>query len=275
MNLFDYNKLSFKLSKKLTNAYSTSFSLGIRLFAKELRMPIYGIYGFVRVADEIVDTFHNYDKENLLKKFKEDTYKAIEEGISTNPILNSFQLVVNEYKIEKELIEAFLYSMEMDLTKNSYDRDNYDKYIYGSAEVVGLMCLRVFTNNDSELFDRLKFAAKQLGAAFQKVNFLRDIDSDLEERGRIYLPGIDREIMINDDNKKLLETEIRKEFADAYEGIKQLPHSARTGVYTAYLYYYSLFVKITKLDVNSLRKKRVRVPNYEKFALMFRSFISL
>jgi len=275
MNTAGYNNLSFKISKKLTNAYSTSFSLGIKLFSKEFRKPIYGIYGFVRIADEIVDTFHDFNKKDLLEKFKEDTKLAINQKISTNPILNAFQKVVNEYNIKRELIDAFLYSMEMDLTENSYDRINYDKYIYGSAEVVGLMCLRVFTKNDNQLYEKLKFSAKQLGAAFQKVNFLRDIKSDLEERGRIYLPGIDKEIFIDDDSKKMLEEEVKKEFADALKGIKQLPKGVRTGVYTAFLYYNSLFLKITKLNIYQLRKERVRVPDYKKLFLMFRAFISL
>lgn len=275
MNTAGYNNLSFKISKKLTNAYSTSFSLGIKLFSKEFRKPIYGIYGFVRIADEIVDTFHDFNKKDLLEKFKEDTKLAINQKISTNPILNAFQKVVNEYNIERELIDAFLYSMEMDLTENSYDRINYDKYIYGSAEVVGLMCLRVFTKNDNQLYEKLKFSAKQLGAAFQKVNFLRDIKSDLEERGRIYLPGIDKEIFIDDDSKKMLEEEVKNEFADALKGIKQLPKGVRTGVYTAFLYYNSLFLKITKLNIYQLRKERVRVPDYKKLFLMFRAFISL
>ncbi len=275
MNTADYHKLSYKISKRLTNAYSTSFSLGIKLFSKEFRNPIYGIYGFVRIADEIVDTFHNFDKKALLQKFKDDTKLAIDLKISTNPILNSFQKVVNEYNIEWELIDSFLYSMEMDLTEHSYNRDNYDKYIYGSAEVVGLMCLRVFTKNDTELYNKLKFAAKQLGAAFQKVNFLRDIKSDIEERGRIYLPGVDKEIFIDDDSKRMLEDEVKKEFSDALAGIKQLPKGVRTGVYTAYLYYNSLFLKITKLNINQLKKERVRVPDYKKLFLMFRAFVSL
>ncbi|HPN38116.1 MAG TPA: phytoene/squalene synthase family protein [Melioribacteraceae bacterium] len=275
MNIDGYNKLSYKLCKKLTNAYSTSFSLGIKLFSKEFRNPIYGIYGFVRVADEIVDTFHNYDKRALMAKFREDTLLAINQKISTNPILNSFQKVVNDFNIEWELIDAFLTSMEMDLTENHYNRDNYDKYIYGSAEVVGLMCLRVFTNNNKVQYDKLKFAAKQLGSAFQKVNFLRDIKSDIEERGRIYLPGIDKEIFIDDESKKMLEEEVKKEFFDALQGIKQLPKGVRTGVYTAYLYYNSLFLKITKLNIQQLKKERVRVPDYKKLFLMIRAFVSL
>ncbi len=275
MNTEDFNKLSFKLSKKLTNAYSTSFSLGIKLFAKKYRDPIYGIYGFVRVADEIVDTFHGYDKKTLMQKFREDTFLAIEQKISTNPILNAFQKVVNQYHIEYELIDAFLHSMEMDLTENHYDRVNYDKYIYGSAEVVGLMCLRVFTENDKALYEDLKFAAKQLGSAFQKVNFLRDIKSDLDERGRIYLPGIDKEIYITNESKRMLEEEVKKEFADALVGIKKLPKGVRTGVYTAYLYYNTLFIKITKLHIEQLKKERVRVPDYKKVLLMLRAFVSL
>lgn len=275
MNTEDYNKLSFKLSKKLTNAYSTSFSLGIKLFYKKYRDPIYGIYGFVRIADEIVDTFHGYDKKALMKKFREDTFLAIKQKISTNPILNSFQKVVNQYNIEFELIDSFLHSMEMDLTENHYDRESYDKYIYGSAEVVGLMCLRVFTENDKALYEDLKFAAKQLGSAFQKVNFLRDIKSDLDERGRIYLPGIDKEIFITNESKRMLEDEVKKEFANALIGIKKLPKGVRTGVYTAYLYYNTLFIKITKLQIEQLKNERVRVPDYKKILLMLRAFVSL
>lgn len=272
MTTNDYHKLSFGLSKILTNAYSTSFSIGIKLFSKEFRDPIYGIYGFVRIADEIVDTFHGHNKQELLTKFKQDAYSAIDNKISTNPILNSFQKVVNEYNIDRELIEAFINSMEMDLTEKYYERNDYDSYVYGSAEVVGLMCLKVFTKNNAELYEKLKFPAKQLGAAFQKVNFLRDIKSDIVERGRIYLPGIKSTIQINDENKKLLENEIKKEFHDALIGIMQLPITVRMGVLTAFLYFYNLYKKISKLSITQLYEKRISVPTYQKLFLLVKSY---
>ncbi|MCF8260095.1 MAG: phytoene/squalene synthase family protein [Melioribacteraceae bacterium] len=275
MILEQYNKVSYGISKKLTNAYSTSFSLGIKAFSSEFRDPIYGIYGFVRIADEIVDTFHNTDKKHLLKKFREDTHEAIELGISTNPVLHSFQEVARKYKIEKELIESFLNSMEMDLSEVSYERDDYDNYIYGSAEVVGLMCLRVFTRGNEAEYQTLKEPARQLGAAFQKVNFLRDIQSDLEERGRIYLPGVHEEVKISDSNKKQLELEVEKEFDDALVGIKQLPIGVKLGVYSAYMYYRVLFNKIKKLSVDQLLAKRVRVPNRIKFLLLLKSIVEV
>ncbi len=272
MTTNDYHKLSFGLSKILTNAYSTSFSIGIKMFSKEFRDPIYGIYGFVRIADEIVDTFHGHNKQELLIKFKQDAYSAIDNKISTNPILNSFQKVVNEYNIDRELIEAFINSMEMDLTEKYYERNDYDSYVYGSAEVVGLMCLKVFTKNNAELYEKLKFPAKQLGAAFQKVNFLRDIKSDIVERGRIYLPGIKITIQINDENKKLLESEIKKEFNDALIGIMQLPITVRMGVLTAFLYFYNLYKKISKLSITQLYEKRISVPTYQKLFLLVKSY---
>ena len=272
MNLQHYNKTSYKLSKDLTNAYSTSFSLGIRLFSPEYREPIYALYGFVRIADEIVDTFHEFDKKAIFKRFKEDTYKAIEDGISTNPILNSFQEIVRKYDIDLELIEAFLNSMEMDLYDTSYEREDYDAYIYGSAEVVGLMCLKIFTHESPEKYDDLWAQAKQLGSAFQKVNFLRDIKSDMDDRGRIYLPGVHKTEEINNHNKKLLEAEIEKEFAEALKGIKQLPIGVKFGVYVAYVYYINLFRKIQRLDTKALMKERIRVSTPHKIALLFKSF---
>lgn len=260
------------MSKVLTNAYSTSFSLGIRAFAMEFRQPIYAIYGFVRLADEIVDSFHEHDKSALSKKFREDTFKAIEEGISTNPILHAFQLVVNKYNIDKELIDAFLFSMEMDLDKSSYHREVYDTYIYGSAEVVGLMCLKVFVNGDQKRYDELLYPAKMLGSAFQKVNFLRDIKSDIHERGRIYLPDVHDAEGIDNENKIRLEKEVEGEFKISLTGIARLPIGVRLGVYTAYLYYFVLFKKIQRLGVEELLKRRVRVSNFMKFFLFLKSF---
>lgn len=270
-----YLDVSNKISKRITKSYSTSFSLGIKAFAPEFRDPIYAIYGFVRIADEIVDTFHGYDKEHLLAKFKADTYEAIENRISTNPVLHAFQKVVHEYGIEKEYIEKFLKSMEMDLYNSTYGRNSYDNYIYGSAEVVGLMCLKVFVKDVPHKFDELVEPARQLGSAFQKVNFLRDIKDDLEELGRIYLPGVDTEIEISDSNKKKLEAEVEKEFEEALTGILQLPIEVRLGVYTAYLYYKGLFRKIKKCSIKELQQKRVRVSNFTKFLLFVKSFMHI
>jgi len=267
-----YHDTSFSISKKLTNAYSTSFSLGIKAFAKEYRAPIYAIYGFVRLADEIVDSFHDYNKAELIKQFRNDTFKAINDGISTNPVLHAFQLVVNKYSIDHELIDAFLYSMEMDLDKSSYQREIYDTYIYGSAEVVGLMCLKVFVNGDEQKYRDLLYPAKMLGSAFQKVNFLRDIKSDIDERGRIYLPDVHRAEGIDDVNKKRLEAEVKEEFHQALKGILRLPMGVKLGVYSAYLYYYVLFKKIERLGVNELLKKRVRISNITKFFLLIKSY---
>jgi phytoene/squalene synthetase len=270
-----YDNVCSRTSSLFTKVYSTSFSLGIKAFEKHFQSPIYSIYGYVRLADEIVDTFHGHDKSILLKEFREETEKAIQRGISTNPIIHAFQNVVNEYKVDKEFIDAFLDSMEMDLHNSYYAEKKYDEYIYGSAEVVGLMCLRVFCENDAELFDSLREPARALGSAFQKVNFLRDIKADIDERGRIYLPDVDSETGIDDFNKKLLEDSIRKEFALALEGIKKLPSGVRLGVYSAYLYYIKLFEKICSNEVHALLKKRIRVPNPVKFMLLTKSIIEV
>jgi len=275
MTLKHYEETCAKLSKKLTVAYSTSFSLGIKVFAPEFRDPIYSIYGWVRVADEIVDTFHQSDKEYLLKKFREDTYEAIEHGISTNPIIHAFQNVVNRFKIGNDLIDAFLKSMEMDLEETSYDRNDYEEYIYGSAEVVGLMCLMVFVDGNKNKYNELEYSAKMLGSAFQKVNFLRDIKSDLTDRSRIYLPGVHSELLINNTNKQILETEIEKEFHEAFIGIKKLPIGVKLGVYSAYLYYLMLFKKIQRMDVKQLMSKRVRISNLYKLYLLLKCYFKV
>ena len=273
--MHEYHKVSFEINRLITNAYSTSFSLGIKAFSPEYRNAIYAVYGYVRLADEIVDSFHGYDKEKLLGKFKEDTFEAIESGISTNPVIHSFQKIVNEYGIEKELIEAFLKSMEMDLYESYYERDQYDNYIYGSAESVGLMCLRVFVNGNQKEYQKLKYPAQMLGAAFQKVNFLRDIKADIDERKRIYLPGVDREEFINEYNKKKLEKEIEREFHEALKGILQLPVGVKLGVYSAFQYYIGLFRKIQNLSVKDLLSGRVRISNFKKIFLLFKSFIEV
>jgi phytoene/squalene synthetase len=236
-------------------------------------MPVYSIYGFVRLADEIVDTFHDFDKKTLLESFKEDTYQAINKKISLNPILNAFQLVVNQYGIERELIDAFLLSMEMDLSENEHNHETYTKYIYGSAEVVGLMCLRVFVNGDGQLYEELKESARRLGAAFQKVNFLRDIQSDYQDRGRVYFPGIDFEHFKNKE-KDLIEKDIQEDFIAAYDGIVKLPKGSRKGVYLAYIYYLKLFHKIKKLPASKILSERVRIPDITKIALLLPVLVS-
>ncbi|RVU01603.1 phytoene/squalene synthase family protein [Mucilaginibacter limnophilus] len=261
-----YNDTCFDCSKLVANRYSTSFSLGIKAFSKKFRAPIYAIYGFVRCADEIVDTFHNHDKETLIADFKAETYKAIAQGLSLNPVLHAFQAVVNKYDINPELIEAFLTSMEMDLYATSYDEETYHAYIYGSAEVVGLMCLKVFCENDDELYRSLMPMACSLGAAFQKINFLRDVKADKEERGRVYFPGIDLKNFTEQD-KKNIELDIERDFNDAFEGIKKLPAGARLGVYIAYVYYKQLFKKISCTPADDILQKRIRISDRRKVAL--------
>ncbi|MGH1434968.1 MAG: phytoene/squalene synthase family protein [Lewinella sp.] len=265
-----YRQVCMESSKLITQRYSTSFSMGIRVFDKRYRDPIYAIYGFVRFADEIVDTFHDYPKAELLARFWEDTYRAIEEGISLNPVLQSFQEVVNAYGIERELIDAFLKSMEMDLHEETHDQTSYEEYIYGSAEVVGLMCLRVFCEGDKAQFDELKASACSLGAAFQKVNFLRDLKSDFDDRGRVYFPGVDFTNFTNED-KVMIEADIRKDFDDAYKGIVRLPKGARLGVYLAYVYYLNLLQKITASPADRVAGKRIRVNDGRKMVLLFSS----
>lgn len=266
-----YTQTAFDCSKLITKTYSTSFSLGIRTLNKSYHEPIYAIYGFVRYADEIVDTFHEYDKKGLLNRFKKDTYQSIEEKISLNPVLHSFQQVVNEYQIDHDLIEAFLVSMEMDLSKTDYADPDYKKYIYGSAEVVGLMCLKVFCGGDEKEYQRLLPPARHLGSAFQKVNFLRDIKSDYDERGRVYFPGVDFN-KFSVQEKKQIEEDIKDEFRKAVVGIRQLPKGVRGGVYLAYIYYTVLFKKITRLSPERIKTERIRVPNFRKFMLLIKCY---
>lgn len=266
-----YNQTAEQCGKIITNRYSTSFSLGIKLLGKEIRGPIYSIYAFVRLADEIVDTFHGHDKAALLAEFKADTQKAIDRKISVNPVLHAFQEVVHQYKIEQELIDAFLGSMEMDLTGKTYDDSLYQKYIYGSVEVVGLMCLRVFCAGNEQQFNELKDSARSLGAAFQKVNFLRDLKDDFDDRGRMYFPGVDFSCFSSAD-KQQIEEDIRKDFEDALEGIKRLPDSSRKGVYLAYRYYVKLFLKITRRNPEEIKNHRIRINNASKAYIMMKSF---
>jgi len=269
-----YNQTCLECSSLITRRYSTSFSMGIRVFDKKYRSPIYAIYGFVRFADEIVDTFHDFPKKELLDKFRRDTFEAIESGISLNPVLHSFQNVVNKYNIEKELIDAFLDSMEMDLNLNAYEDNLYQKYIYGSAEVVGLMCLRVFVNGDDSMYNHLYASARSLGSAFQKINFLRDIKSDFDERGRVYFPGVDfRSFSLGD--KLQIESDIKKDFDDALLGITQLPQGVRFGVYLAYKYYTKLFQKIKSASPAKVKEERIRVKDSRKVVLIFSSAFRL
>lgn len=266
-----YDKVSIKCSRLITRAYSTSFSLGIRCLAKELRDPLYSIYGFVRVADEIVDTFHDYDKKQLLEKFKEDTYRAIEDGISTNPILHSFQVTVNHFNIDRDLIASFLKSMEMDLNQKNYSPDDFKEYIRGSAEVVGLMCLRVFCTGNDERYTKLKPNAMSLGSAFQKINFLRDLKADYIGMGRAYFPNLDMN-NFNAETKRLIEESIARDFSHGYEGILKLPKSSRFGVYVAYVYFLALFKKIKNTSCDQVLQSRIRIRNRDKARLLAYSF---
>ncbi len=266
-----YHSVCLRCSKIITKQYSTSFSLGIRIFEKKYRDPVYAIYGFVRFADEIVDTFHDKDKKVLLDRFRQDTYHAIEEGISLNPVLHSFQSVVNTYGIEMDHIDAFLDSMEMDLYEVEFDCESIRKYIYGSAEVVGLMCLKVFCY-ETHHYDELKDYACALGSAFQKINFLRDIRSDFKDRGRVYFPGVDFHQFCEKD-KSEIEEDIRKEFDFAFEGIKRLPKGVRLGVYLAYVYYTNLFSKIKRTSPEMIKSARIRVRNRRKIYLLAKSTV--
>lgn len=263
-----YNRTCRECSRLITRRYSTSFSMGIRVFDRRFRGPIYSLYGFVRFADEIVDTFHDKPKQELLDRFREDTYRAIEEGISLNPVLHAFQETVRRYGIERELIDAFLKSMEMDLHHDRYEPGLYEEYIYGSAEVVGLMCLRVFCEGSEKMYQRLKGPARSLGAAFQKINFLRDMQSDFADRGRVYFPGVDFRRFTERD-KIAIEADIKKDFDNAYQGIVQLPKGARFGVYLAYVYYTQLFQKIKNAPATQVTQQRIRVPDGKKIYLLF------
>jgi phytoene/squalene synthetase len=267
-----FDKLSAQCSEMITKRYSTSFSLGIYFLNERLRQPIYSIYGFVRLADEIVDSFHNYNKVVLLSKFKRDCFEAIEEGISLNPVLNAFQQVVNTYHIDNELIELFLQSMEMDLQQEQYTPEKYNQYILGSAQVVGLMCLQVFTEGDKQQYERLKDSAMQLGSAFQKVNFLRDVNADYFTLSRTYFPNVNLSAFSNTE-KKIIEEEIEAEFQRALIGIRQLPATSRNGVYLAYVYYKKLFNKIKSSTAEKIMSGRIRISNARKFGLMFDSII--
>lgn len=265
-----YHRVSLNASKNVTQLYSTSFSMGIKLLDKNIHNAIFSIYGFVRLADEIVDTFHDYPKSKMLQEFKDETYKALDRKISVNPILHSFQMVVNKFSIARDLIDKFLLSMEQDLNDIQYSSAGYKEYIVGSAEVVGLMCLKVFVNGDDDLYFKLEEPARRLGAAFQKINFLRDVKSDYQELGRTYFPGVDLKKFTPNEKLKI-EEDIQNDFESALKGIVNLPSSSRLGVYVAYRYYFSLFKKIKKVSSDRLMEERIRVPNFKKFFITFKS----
>ncbi len=267
-----YDNTSYRCSKAVTNAYSTSFSLAIRFLHKDFEDPIHGIYGFVRLADEIVDSFHGFEKQQLLQRFKDDTFRSIEDKISLNPILNSFQRVVNKYDIDLRHIHIFMESMEMDLKKEEYDQEKFEKYILGSAESVGLMCLKVFCEDDVPLYTSLRPAAKKLGSAFQKINFLRDLNADFSDLGRSYFPGIDV-TKLDDQDKRIIEEDIQKDFDDGLAGIVQLPKKARFGVYLAYIYYTALFAKISDTPATEILSRRISISNRKKATLLFGSYV--
>ncbi|HEX8358008.1 MAG TPA: phytoene/squalene synthase family protein, partial [Segetibacter sp.] len=262
-----FHQVSQQCSKITTEKYSTSFASAIRLLHKELRTPIYNVYGFVRFADEIVDTFHGHDQANLLHQFKTATYDAITSKISLNPILHSFQMTVNEFGIGIPLVDAFFTSMEQDLNKIEYNRQSYNEYIYGSAEVVGLMCLNIFCEGDANVYNELKPYAQSLGAAFQKVNFLRDIKADTQTLERMYFPGCNFS-NFSEADKQPIEDEIKRDFEHAYIGIIKLPAKARFGVYVAYKYYLSLFNKIRRVKAKQIMEERIRIPNYGKAVIL-------
>ena len=267
-----FDELSYSVSKITTEKYSTSFSLGILALKPSIRSAIYAIYGYVRLADEIVDSFHEYDKEKLLNRLKIETQNALEERISLNPILQSFQETVHKYEIDTVLIEQFLNSMEMDLQKIDYNSALYNEYIFGSAEVVGLMCLQVFTEGNKEKFQELKPYAMKLGSAFQKINFLRDLKDDYQILGRTYFPNVDMAVFDN-HIKCQIEKEIEEEFKEALIGIKKLPNSSVFGVYLAYKYYISLFRKIKRKNSSEILNDRVRVSNLQKIFVAFKSYV--
>ncbi len=269
---FLFDRVSYRCSKAVTNTYSTSFSLAIKFLHKDFINPIHGIYGFVRLADEIVDSFHEFEKRELLERFKQETYQSLDERISLNPILNSFQFVVNEFNIERELIDRFLSSMEMDLLRENYTQEKYEEYILGSAEVVGLMCLKVFTEGDSKLYDELKTPAMKLGSAFQKINFLRDLNADYNELGRSYFPGIDVS-KLDDASKQQIETDIKADFDAGYAGIVKLPKKARFGVYLAYVYYCALYTKISNTPSARILEERISISKPKKASLLFGSYL--
>ncbi|MCC9071474.1 squalene/phytoene synthase family protein [Flavobacterium sp. F-65] len=268
-----FDNVSFKCSKLVTKSYSTSFSMAVYMLAPSIRDAIYSIYGFVRFADEIVDSFHGFDKKNLIDDFEKEYYKATATGISLNPILNSFQQTVKQYNITDDLIQSFLKSMKLDLIKSDYNKEEIEDYIYGSADVVGLMCLKVFVSGNDSKYEKLKMEAMRLGSAFQKVNFLRDLKDDNLILNRNYFPGIDLNSFDEIAKNKIIK-EIEEDFKIAYQGIIKLPVEAKFGVYTAYIYYKKLLKKLENTPCHEIGNERIRVSNYSKAGLLAKSFVS-
>ena len=270
-SIFDI--VSKRCSKIVTNSYSTSFSLATKMLSDSIRQDIYNIYGFVRFADEIVDTFHDYDKSALFDRFEEDLEHALNEKISLNPILNSFQETYHKYGIDRPMVDSFMKSMRLDLSKSNYlTEQEYKDYIYGSADVVGLMCLKVFVKGDQQRFDELKDSAMRLGSAFQKVNFLRDLKADFEDLSRTYFPNTDLN-QLDEASKLAIITDIENDFAEGLKGIKRLPIEAKFGVFMAYRYYNKLLEKLKRTPALDIKSARIRVPNYKKFELLTRSYV--
>ena len=268
-----FDKVSFECCRSVTRAYSTSFSTAVKMLAPAIRQDIYNIYGFVRLADEIVDSFHDYDKERLFKLFEDDLDNALSNGISLNPVLNAFQHTVRQYNIPRGMIDAFMKSMKLDLFKKDYATfAEYNEYIYGSADVVGLMCLKVFVNNDDARFEELKAPAMRLGSAFQKVNFLRDLKADMEGLERNYFPSLNLDEM-NDATKKAIVDEIEADLHEGYKGIVKLPAEAKFGVYTAYVYYKALLTKLKNTPPLEIKNRRIRVPDYQKVTLLAKCYL--
>ncbi len=269
-----FDTVSYSCSKLVTESYSTSFALATKMLSSSIREDIYNIYGFVRFADEIVDSFHDYEKEKLFNKFEADLQDALEQKISLNPILNAFQHTYHKYEIPYHLVASFMKSMRMDLVKTVYQTDEeYKEYIYGSADVVGLMCLKVFVKGDVERYETLKESAMALGSAFQKVNFLRDLKADFEDLNRAYFPGTNL-TQLDEVSKARIVNEIKADFAMGYSGIIKLPNEAKFGVYTAYKYYYKLLQKLQNTPPLEIKNARIRVPNYQKFGLLAKSYVN-
>lgn len=269
-----FDKVSFECSRNVTKSYSTSFSTAVKMLAPSIRQDIYNIYGFVRFADEIVDSFHDYDKADLLQLFEDNLHLALKDKISLNPILNSFQHTVTKYNIPVELIDAFMQSMKLDLVKNEYTtKQEYQEYIYGSADVVGLMCLKVFVKGNDEKYEELQHSAMRLGSAFQKVNFLRDLKADFEDLNRTYFPDTDLN-KLDEISKQKIVDEIEADFKEAYKGILHLPLEAKFGVYTAYVYYKKLLSKLKKTPSAEIKNTRIRVSDYQKLGLFAKCYVT-
>lgn len=268
-----YNEVCFSTNRLITNKYSTSFAIGVRCLDSKIRNAIFGVYGFVRVADEIVDTFHDCDKRSLLEEFENEYYLSLKRGVSVNPVIHAFQMTVKKYQIDNALVDTFLKSMKMDLDHSYFDKEEISEYIYGSAEAVGLICLKIFVDGNDEEYRKLKPYAQHLGAAFQKINFLRDMKNDTLNLHRVYFPILENE-PLTDNTKKIILTDIYDDYREAKKGIRQLPKCARLGVYTAYLYYRALTKAIEKTPAEKLLDKRIRISNGRKAILLCKAYLT-